>query len=120
MFVAIAVDPGSLQRARELADLLAQYGFKKVQNGLWESYTVSPDTLNRVKKDLDKATDGFDRLRFFQYPMDETLVLSSLKEKQWRRMVAKVPQVQETAFVQVGLQNRAARTRVVQRPVKKR
>ena len=88
MFVSIAVDPGSEERARELADLLAQYGFKKIQRGLWESATVSPGTLARVKRDLDKATDGFDKLRFFQFPMDGTLVLSSLSEKKWRRMVA--------------------------------
>ena len=88
MFVAIAVDPGSLERAKELADLLAQYGFKPVQRGLWESRTISHDTLVRIKKDLDKATDGFDRLRFFQFPMDGTLVVSYLKDKKWRRMVA--------------------------------
>jgi len=81
MFVAIAVDSGSVDRAQELADLLAQYGFKAVQRGLWESASISPDTLNRIKRDLDKATDGFDRLRFFQFPMEGTLVLSSLKNK---------------------------------------
>ena len=89
MFVSIAVDPGSEERARELADLLAQYGFEKIQRGLWESSVVSPETLTRVKRDLDKATDGMDRLRFFQFPMDGTLVLSTLKDKKWRRMAAK-------------------------------
>ena len=89
MFVSIAVDAGSEGRARELADLLAQYGFQKVQRGLWESAAVSPDTLTRIKRDLDKATDAFDRLRFFQFPVEGTLVLTSLREKKWRRMVAK-------------------------------
>ena len=88
MFVSIAVDPGSEERARELADLLAQYGFKKIQRGLWESTSISPGALARVKRDLDRATDAFDKLRFFQFPMDGTLVLSSLREKKWRRMVA--------------------------------
>ena len=89
MFVAIAVDAGSEGRARELADLLAQYGFEKVQRGLWESATVTPATLTRIKRDLDKATDAFDKLRFFQFPIDDTLVLTSLREKKWRRMVAR-------------------------------
>ena len=89
MFVSIAIDPGSEERARELVELLAQYGFEKVQRGLWESAMVSPATLARVKRDLDKATDGMDRLRFFQFPMEGTLVLSTLKDKKWRRMVAK-------------------------------
>ena len=89
MYVAIAVDSGSAERAGELADLLAQYGFKMVQRGLWESTTVSTETLNRVKRDLDKATDAFDKLRLFQFPLEGSLVLSSLREKKWRRMVAR-------------------------------
>jgi CRISPR-associated protein Cas2 len=88
MFVSIAIDPSSEGRGKELADILGQYGFKRVQRFLWESTTVSPDTLNRLKRDMDKATDGFDKLRFFQFPMEGTLVLSSLKDKKWRRMVA--------------------------------
>ncbi|MDR1375184.1 MAG: CRISPR-associated protein Cas2 [Treponema sp.] len=89
MFVSIAVDPGSEGRARELADLLSQYGLEKIQRGLWESAFISPDTLNRLKRDLDRATDAFDRLRIFQFPVNGTLVLSSLRDKKWRRLVAK-------------------------------
>ncbi|MDR0876766.1 MAG: CRISPR-associated protein Cas2 [Treponema sp.] len=89
MFVSIAVDPGSEGRAKELADLLGQYGFDKVQRGLWESAFVSPETLVRLKKDLDRATDAFDRLRIFQFPVDGTLALTTLRDKKWRRMVAK-------------------------------
>jgi CRISPR-associated protein Cas2 len=97
MFVSIAVDPGSEGRARELADLLSQYGFEKVQRGLWESALVSPETLNRLKRDLDRATDAFDRLRIFQFPVDGTLALTSLREKKWRRMVAKGSGIQSQA-----------------------
>jgi len=88
MFVSVAIDPGSEGREKELADLLGQYGFKNIQRFLWESATVSTDTLNRLKRDLDKATDGFDKLRLFQFPMEGTLVLSSLRDKKWRRLVA--------------------------------
>ncbi|MDR1278694.1 MAG: hypothetical protein LBK02_08080, partial [Treponema sp.] len=56
---------------------------------LWDSATVSQETLNRLKKDLDRATDAFDRLRLFQFPVDGVLALSSLKDKKWRRMVAR-------------------------------
>jgi len=101
MFVSIAVDAGSEGRARELADLLAQYGLTKIQRGLWESNEVSPNMLTRLKRDLDKATDAFDRLRFFQFPMEGTLVLSSLREKKWRRMVA----------LDVDAESQAAKTR---------
>jgi CRISPR-associated protein Cas2 len=96
MFVSVAVDPGSEERARELADLLAQYGFEKVQRGLWESAIVAPATLDRLKRDLDRATDAYDRLRIFQFPVDGTLVLTSLREKKWRKMVARAPGPQDT------------------------
>jgi CRISPR-associated protein Cas2 len=97
MFVSIALDPGSEGRARELADLLGQYGFEKIQRGLWESAFVSPETLVRLKKDLDRATDAFDRLRIFQFPLEGTLALTSLRDKKWRRMVARGAEVQVSA-----------------------
>ena len=89
MFVSIAVDPGGEGRAKELAELLIQYGFDKVQRGLWESTAVSPETLNRLKRDLDRSTDAFDKIRIFQFPVDGTLVLTTLRDKKWRRLVAK-------------------------------
>ena len=89
MFVSIAVEPGSEGRAKEMAELLIQYGFDKVQRGLWESTVVSPETLSRLKRDLDRSTDAFDRLRIFQFPVDGTLVLTTLRDKKWRRLVAR-------------------------------
>jgi CRISPR-associated protein Cas2 len=89
MFVSVALDPGSEGRAKELAELLIQYGFEKIQRGLWESASVSPATLARLKRDLDRSTDAFDRLRLFQFPVDGTLVLSTLRDKKWRRLVAR-------------------------------
>ena len=89
MFVSVAIDPGSESRAKELADLLGQYGLDRIQRGLWESTFVSPDTLTRLKRDLDKATDAFDRIRIFQFPVEGTLALSTLRGKKWRRMVAR-------------------------------
>ncbi|GAB1481213.1 hypothetical protein MASR2M78_00280 [Treponema sp.] len=91
MFVSIAVDPGSEERAREIADLLARYGFEKMQRGLWESAVVAPVTLERLKRDLDRTTDAYDRLRIFQFPVDGTLVISGLRDKKWRRLVARGP-----------------------------
>ena len=89
MFVSVAIDPGSESRAKELADLLGQYGFDKIQRGLWESAFVSQETLTRLKRDLDRATDAFDRIRIFQFPFEGTLALTTLRDKKWRRMVAR-------------------------------
>jgi CRISPR-associated protein Cas2 len=109
MFVSIALDPGGEGRAKELAELLIQYGFDKIQRGLWESTAVSPETLGRLKRDLDRSTDAFDRIRIFQFPVEGTLVLSTLRDKKWRRLVARggetpvraVMPVQTAAPVQV-------------------
>ncbi|MDR2701550.1 MAG: CRISPR-associated protein Cas2 [Spirochaetaceae bacterium] len=89
MFVSIAVDPGSEERAKDLVELLIQYGFEKIQRGLWESTAISPETLGRLKRDLDRSTDAFDHLRIFQYPVNGTLALSTLRDKKWRRLIAK-------------------------------
>jgi CRISPR-associated protein Cas2 len=89
MFVAVAVDAGSNTRAKEIAEILVQYGFARAQRGLWESTAVTHDTLKRLKRDLDKATDADDRLKFFQFPIEENLVLSFLREKKWRRVVVR-------------------------------
>ncbi|MDR1143103.1 MAG: CRISPR-associated protein Cas2 [Spirochaetaceae bacterium] len=94
MFVSIALDPGGEGRAKELAELLIQYGFDKIQRGLWESTAVSPETLGRLKRDLDRSTDAFDRIRIFQFPVEGTLVLSTLRDKKWRRLVARGGEVQ--------------------------
>ena len=35
-------------------------------------------------------TDSYDSLRIYQYPLEDTLVVSSLKEKKWRKLVLTV------------------------------
>jgi CRISPR-associated protein Cas2 len=109
MFVSIAVEPGSEGRAKELAELLIQYGFDKVQRGLWESTVVSPETLSRLKRDLDRSTDAFDRLRIFQFPIDGTLVLTTLRDKKWRRLVARGGEAQARARAAVPVRTRPVR-----------
>jgi CRISPR-associated protein Cas2 len=89
MFVSVALDPGSEERARELADLLLRYGFEKVQRGVWESSRIAQSSLDRLKGDLDRATDAYDRLRIYQYATDGTFVVSFMKDKKWRRLQAK-------------------------------
>lgn len=91
MFVSVALDPGSEERARELADLLTRYGLEKVQRGLWESAMMSAASLEKMKRDIDRATDAYDRVRIYQYPVDGVLVVSGMRENKWRRLVARVP-----------------------------
>jgi CRISPR-associated protein Cas2 len=118
MYVSIAVDPGSEGRAKELAELLIQYGFEKVQRGLWESAFVSPATVGRLKRDMDRATDAFDRLRLFQFPVDGTLVLSTLRDKKWRRLVARGGEAAAVPVQTVPVVPVRAVARPAKRPVK--
>lgn len=89
MFVSVALDPGSEERARELSDLLLRYGFEKVQRGVWESARIAQASLDRLKSDLDRTTDAYDRLRIYQYAADGDFVVSFMKEKKWRRLAAR-------------------------------
>ena len=87
MFVAVACDLGSEDQRGAVHSCLLQYGFKKVQEGLYESLTIGDHSLLRMKRELDRLTDSYDSLRFYQYPMENTLVISELKEKKWRKTV---------------------------------
>jgi CRISPR-associated protein Cas2 len=90
MFVAVACDLGNADRLASVGNLLLQYGFRKLQQSLYESAVISEKSLLRLKKELDGLTDSYDSLRFYQYPLEDTLVVSSLKEKKWRKLVLTV------------------------------
>ena len=87
MFVAVAFDLCSEDHLKRVQSNLVEYGFKKVHEGLYESLTINDNGLLRLKRELDRMTDSYDSLRFYQYPMENTLVISELKEKKWRKTV---------------------------------
>ena len=90
MFVAIACDFSSDDHKTKGEEIILQYGFKKIMDNLFESTTISANYLVRMKRELDGVTDSYDTLRFYQYPVDNTLVITYLKEKKWRRLVVKL------------------------------
>ena len=87
MFVAIACDLGSDDRRRELYSMLRQYGFEAVLEDVYESVSIHPGSLSRLKRDIDRHTDSYDTVRLYQYPSEDTLVISSLSGKRWRKTV---------------------------------
>lgn len=89
MFVAAACDLGNEDSRVKVDSLLLQYGFKKVQKNLYESTSLNDKNLARLKIEVDKLTDHYDVLRFYQYPVEGTLVITSLEQKKWRRLVMK-------------------------------
>jgi CRISPR-associated protein Cas2 len=89
MLVAVSCDIASDDHRRAVYDLLLQYGLKRVLKSLFESTAMDEETLVRLKRDLDRATDSYDKIRFYQYPLEQTLVITSLEEKKWRKMKVK-------------------------------
>jgi CRISPR-associated protein Cas2 len=85
MFVAVILELASEDNRVRVRDLIRQYGFKSVMGNLHESHTIAEDRLNRLKKDIDRVTDSYDRVRFYQYPYEDTLIVTDLKGKKWRR-----------------------------------
>ncbi|MEI8095010.1 MAG: CRISPR-associated protein Cas2 [Spirochaetales bacterium] len=89
MFVSAACDYGNEDSRIKVDQLLLQYGFRKVQKNLYESTSLSEKNLARLKLECDKLTDFYDTLRLYQFPMENTLVITSLEGKKWKRSVLK-------------------------------
>ena len=89
MFVAVACDIANDDHREEVYRLLQVYGLSKIQENLYESVSITENTLSRLKRDIDKTTDSYDSVRFYQFPLEGTLGITSLKRKQWRRTMFK-------------------------------
>jgi CRISPR-associated protein Cas2 len=74
-----------------LYNLLPQYGFERVQKACFECTSMNEKLLGALKRDIDKITDSYDTLRFYQYPVEGTLALTVLKDNKWRRIVIRDP-----------------------------
>lgn len=85
MFVSVYCDFANDDHEKNISELLLQYGFKKVMPRFFESTTIDSTTLVRLKKDLDRQTDAYDVIRIYQYPLENTLVITSLKDKKWKK-----------------------------------
>lgn len=91
MFVSVILDPGSIESAQALSQVLAQYGFKKVQRSCWECALVTDIKLNSLKRDIDAVTDYYDLVRLYQFPVEEVLAVTELVHKKWRKMIMRFP-----------------------------
>ena len=89
MFVSVVLDLGNEDSQKAVTGLLFRYGFSQLQQNVFECTRLSEKHLARLKLDLDRATDFYDAIRFYQYPVDDTLVITSLTEKRWRRVVVR-------------------------------
>ncbi|MEI6875933.1 MAG: CRISPR-associated endonuclease Cas2 [Spirochaetota bacterium] len=91
MFVSIVLDLGSEDSRAAVYNLLPQYGFERVQKACFECSTIKDKDLAALKRDIDKLTDSYDKMRMYQYPVDGTLAITILKDNKWRRIVVRDP-----------------------------
>lgn len=91
MFVSIVLDMGSEDSRSAIYNLLPQYGFERVQKACFECASIKDRDLVSLKREIDRVTDGYDRVRIYQFPVDETLVITTLKDNKWRRLVIRDP-----------------------------
>ncbi len=85
MFVSVVMDPGSMDSARNISAVLSNAGFKKVQRACWECPSVAKGMLVQLKKDIDRATDYYDAVRIYQFPLEGMFVVTELSHKHWKR-----------------------------------
>lgn len=85
MFVSVILDPGGIDSARSLVNVLINNGFKKIQRACWESMSVSESDITALKKEIDRVTDYYDTVRIYQFPVNNMFVITELKQKKWKR-----------------------------------
>lgn len=87
MFVSVVCDIGSEDNRTSVTEILKMYGFKQVIENLFESTKIKEESLLRMKRDIDKSTDYYDKIRFYQYPVDNTMVITFLTQKKWKKYI---------------------------------
>lgn len=85
MFVSIIIDPGSIDTAQSLVNLLNHTGFSKKVKSCWENAHISEQELAVLKKNIDSVTDYYDKVRIYQFPLEEMFVITELSNKKWKR-----------------------------------
>ena len=93
MFVSVVMEIVTDDHQKDVESVLKQYGFIRIMQNVFESAKVHEKTLARLKREIDKQTDSYDRVRFYQYPDSEkqTLVISYLHEKRWKKTTIRQP-----------------------------
>ncbi len=87
MFVAVIIEMSNEDHEIAVDKLLKIYGFTQNGKYVYESTSIGETTLTRLKREIDKVTDSYDLIHFYQYPMEDTLVATSLSKKRWHRRV---------------------------------
>lgn len=86
MFISISVDLISDDSSMKMAKVLKEYGLKKIQANLYESFEFPSKRLGNLKKDITDCLDMDDLLRLYQYPLENSFKISYVENKKWKRL----------------------------------
>lgn len=89
MFVSVVYDLSGEDSLKAIREILIFYGFKEVLKNVFELDNIKENTLNRLKRDIDRACDTFDKVRFYQFPFEDDFVITALERKKWNRLIYK-------------------------------
>ncbi|MCK4798535.1 MAG: hypothetical protein KAT05_14230 [Spirochaetes bacterium] len=89
MFIAINLDLASPDSKKDVIKLINEYGIKNTQINLYESFDFPSKKLGTFKRDIIKYVDMDDRLRLYQYPLDDSFKISYLENGVWKRLSIK-------------------------------
>lgn len=89
MFVSVVGEFSQDDHKMAAHELFRQYGLKEIIADVFETVSIKENTLARLKRDVDRITDYYDTVRFYQFPVEETLVITSLSKKKWRRTLVR-------------------------------
>ena len=96
MYVTIVCDFNSDNSRKVVDSILMQYGFTRCQTDLYEINSIADKSVSKLKLEIDRHCDSFDKIRLYQYPLDHKLVISYLHEKRWKKKI-----VQDKSIVKV-------------------
>jgi len=86
MFIGIVLDLASMDSEKTIQKILTEYGIKKVQSNLYESFEFPSKRLGNLKKDLTDSIDMDDKIRIYQYPLDKCFKISYIQDRKWKRL----------------------------------
>ena len=86
MFIAVNIDLASDDSKNNIRRILREFGLKKIMPNLYESFEFHPNQLGNFKRDILNNVDIYDKLRLYQFPLEETFKISYLDSKKWKRL----------------------------------
>jgi len=86
MFLSIVTDLVTDDSDIKVDKVLREYGIKKIQHKLYESFEFPSRKLGNLKKDITDCLDMDDKIRMYQFPLEDTFKISYIENRKWKRL----------------------------------